>query len=69
MASSGIFQSGREVFEHYIPNYVPQRYQAERFLDGLTKCASSEFVEDLLKDFSHELTSISQLKSEANRVS
>lgn len=64
-SNGGKFQSGRDVFETFIPDYAvaPSRRQ-RRALGEPTESRTAEFIEELLNDFSQHLASISQNKAE-----
>jgi hypothetical protein len=65
MANSGTYQSGREVFENFIPNYTTPRLPNDRpILECLPNCSATEFVEKLLNDFSHQLSNVSKLNDQ-----
>lgn len=59
--NNGKYQSGREVFEKFIPNYTVPRTPAERpILEGLEEDSAAELVHELLKDLSQQFASITK---------
>ncbi len=59
--NGGEYQSGREVFEKFIPNYSTHRSQTEQqYRKESKKDTASELIDKLLQDFSRRLSTLAE---------